>query len=305
MNLVFNELSLSPEYLARDKEQARQYLEKLLSQIVQYRQATRNNKAAVLLENKSALGSVFFAPSCTLGQSGLDKDKMSLLLNAFTQKPLIQPDQVPEYYYNNQRVFGFGYAAENNLYAISFNATHWNQPQYSLLRVDYEEDINIQVKHLCDQSQFDHPLEHIVNGAQLWERRMDFFPNIVFCGQTQRQLEALSANNILLRTIGEKLLNLNQTIAILKTKYGHFGNFDRVAAECGLTSLAMTESEATLNKYSACRTFLIPETQKNEVFQSHIKGFPEAWRIHFFLHHQLQTCYVGYIGRHLPTVNFN
>lgn len=62
------------------------------------------------------------------------------------------------------------------------------------------------------------------------------------------------------------------------------------------------ESEPTLNKYRQERIFVCPDG-KERLFERHIKLRLCNWRIHFIAEKPGKLI-IGYIGRHLPTVNY-
>jgi hypothetical protein len=62
------------------------------------------------------------------------------------------------------------------------------------------------------------------------------------------------------------------------------------------------ESEPTLNQYRQERTFTCPDDEER-LFERHIKLRFCNWRIHFFPLKPGKVI-IGYVGRHLPTVNY-
>ncbi|PSB01680.1 hypothetical protein [Merismopedia glauca] len=63
------------------------------------------------------------------------------------------------------------------------------------------------------------------------------------------------------------------------------------------------ESEPTLNQYRQQRTFCCPNGEER-LFEQHVKLRAYNWRIHFLPENPSKPLLVGYIGRHLPTVNY-
>jgi hypothetical protein len=76
------------------------------------------------------------------------------------------------------------------------------------------------------------------------------------------------------------------------------GPFDSDQIQCQTS----VESTSTLTQYGAERTFVYPDGQRR-VFSWHSKITHNAWRIHFYPSAETRSIIIGYIGRHLPTVN--
>ena len=64
------------------------------------------------------------------------------------------------------------------------------------------------------------------------------------------------------------------------------------------------ESNVTLTQYGAERTFVSPDGE-NRVFSWHSKINWSGWRIYFYPDTVKRVVIVGYIGKHLSTVNFH
>lgn len=65
---------------------------------------------------------------------------------------------------------------------------------------------------------------------------------------------------------------------------------------------ASGEGKATMDRYGDERNFLCPDGQKR-TFEWHLKGLPNAWRIHIWADSHSRKILIGYVGRHLPTIN--
>lgn len=306
MDLVLNELSFSEKYpLPAGAVQAAACLKALADVLVWYRKQERRPKAAIL--SKNSLKEV------VLTQKGeqlnalfgaLDKAASSLLLNAITQKPLIK-DVPPYYFYEGVEVQGFAYAYENDLYAVSYNFGCWDRNSYVLEKVTDEAQTAAEAKHLLPQSmqmadeeeeyEEDAFYDSLKNSAELWERREDIFPNLYFCGDTERQICALGIGDKRLRTAYEKLSILDKAIGDLMLTGKNIK-----ALDYGNIGLDITgESSSTLKKYASERSFTLPDGRSG-IFELHIK-MSNGRRIHFLLDEPTNKCYVGHIGKHLDT----
>jgi hypothetical protein len=137
-----------------------------------------------------------------------------------------------------------------------------------------------------------------INTAQdLWENREDIFPGLVFCegvkSQIQRDDDKQHISGIITRL---KLLN-DYTIscegAFTRKKFGHG---------------ARDESDYVKSnkKLSEMRKFQKPCGDRVYFYEHY--GFSttlySGGRIHYLYCNDQKKCYVGYIGRHLPTQNF-
>lgn len=298
MDLVFNELSVQFD-LPTTEQTVINCFEQMYRILVKYRQAFKHPSANILSNTKFS--------DCTLIQDysidlktifkQLPNDVQSLLIPAITSQPMLR--EIPPYYYHQYNeesleVKGFAYAYENNLYAISYNNLVWGNPNYTLLKIDEVIEENVQVNHFIENSidalGEDTVYESLNSSEELWIRRKDIFPNLVFCKETEKQICSCSIKNKLLRTSYQKLKVLNDGIGGKPLNEFNYKNL----------GIAISgESESTLNKYSKERTFSIPETEREEIFELHIKS--GDWRYHFYLDNETNMCYIGYIGVHLPT----
>jgi len=129
----------------------------------------------------------------------------------------------------------------------------------------------------------------------LWERREEFFPHLVLCGEVEKQLTRLGIQSKFFDQIIEKLKRLNEY-----AQNGQNGSYsDQAAKQYGLD--VSGESKGTLKKYGRQRKFRLPN-KKKALFEKHIKT--GDLRFHFYPDEESNTIYVGYIGSHLSTVKF-
>lgn len=133
-------------------------------------------------------------------------------------------------------------------------------------------------------------VEQYTSTTEIWKEREELFPNLIFCGDTQKQLEDFGINDKELRTIFEKLNVLDNYLANNEQL-----NFDNLNFEIS------PESTSTMQQYGSLRQFRLPNGT-TETFTLHIKL--SNLRIHIFPNNK-GKCYIGYIGKHLPTKKFN
>ncbi|HEV2387469.1 MAG TPA: hypothetical protein VGS20_09460 [Candidatus Acidoferrales bacterium] len=133
----------------------------------------------------------------------------------------------------------------------------------------------------------------IRDGTDLWSRRIDLLPSLVFCESVRAQLEGLRSGNPLLRSVRDRLFEFQEYCGTWNS-----GPFEGRR----LPTRVSPESQATLNQYGAERTFLCPDCQER-VFSLHARVTPGSWRIHFIPLADEHRVLIGYIGPHLPTAN--
>jgi len=299
-NLVLNELSLETATLPAKDDDAVLYLKKLAASLISYRKQLKFPSAGILSIKKP--GEYSFS---TTGSdlrtlwSKLPKDVQDILVAAITQHPLIESKIPPFYYFNGNDALGFAYAYERDLYSISYNNDIWDASGYELTKIMEEEETNVSVEHYTvnngqQENIKDDFYKTLESSGELWERREDIFPNLVFCSGTQDQICGFSVNGKHLHTIYSKLMVLNKG---LENANLNILNYNDLGIKIS------GESESTLNQYSKERTFSIPNTLREQVFEDHIK-LPDI-RIHFYLDRETQKCYIGYIGKHLKISSGN
>ena len=137
--------------------------------------------------------------------------------------------------------------------------------------------------------------ESLAKSRDLWERRDEFFPHLVLCGEVEKQLTSLGIQSKFFDQIIEKLKRLNE----YAQNWQIDSYSDQAARQYGLD--VSGESEGTLEKYGRQRQFRLPN-KKKQLFEKHIKT--GDLRFHFYPDEETHTIYVGYIGTHLSTVKF-
>ncbi len=134
----------------------------------------------------------------------------------------------------------------------------------------------------------------VQNGEDLWNRREELFPNLIFCNHVAKQILPLQPGDPLFRQIVKRLFEL-QT-------YCSAWNEGAFAPD-QLLFKATVESESTMQKYSKERTFNCHG--ENEItFTWHGRITPGAWRIYFDPTIGPGMMQIGYIGPKLPTVKY-
>lgn len=136
----------------------------------------------------------------------------------------------------------------------------------------------------------------ISSGLELWEKRKELYPHLVFCESVKKQLEEARVS-IQIQTIMRRIQVLEDYFATFK------GEFDKNKVGYGCRN----ESESVKNdrELKERRKFLTPYG-KEEFFYWHISfagNYPG--RIHFFPDAEHKVGIIGYIGKHLPTKRYS
>jgi len=250
----------------------------------------------------------------------IDADLRTLMLDNLLTTPYIdelinfksiENNITFSFYYKENECFGLGAASDFLLdtASISFlSSTDWNTPKITisanyLTETELEEKI-IDVKNIASEEHiklhsafFKNKVKFsISSGRELFLKKEQLFPKLVFVGNTKKQINDLSI----------KHPNYNQVVEILFLLQEYFSNWNGNFDERKIVSrfeIAAFENEETLKHYSAERTFNL-NSQRKEIFQAHVKMKLNQWRIHFFPDTESLKCYIGYIGEHLRVPTF-
>lgn len=131
----------------------------------------------------------------------------------------------------------------------------------------------------------------VADGRALWLNIGGFFPSLRFCSVVEDQMGLLP--NAAIASISGGLFHLNVYCMGWQS-----GGFDPSGIGCNVSP----ESESTLQKYGEERTFLCPDGVQR-TFSWHAKV--GKWRIYFDPTPGPERMLVGYVGKHLRTVEYN
>lgn len=137
---------------------------------------------------------------------------------------------------------------------------------------------------------------NISSGYDLWEQREVLYPNLIFCDSVRAQLYSDPERF--------HILKIMERLNVLQNYFSQEHDFYE-PSHLGLN--ARTESDSVkkdpeLKKY---RLFSMPGG-KEKYFYDHISftGKFSGGRIYFYPMISEKRCYIGYIGRHLPTKKY-
>jgi hypothetical protein len=165
-----------------------------------------------------------------------------------------------------------------------------------------DEDIDCRIDPIHHASRREHIWEHIdwilqriqttvLDGKELWRHMSDFFPSLICCTEVEKQMANLP--KLALASITRGLFHLNAFCVSWRS-----GGFDANGVGCNVSP----DSPSTLQKYGDQREFTCPGGQRR-VFSWHVKA--GKWRIYFDPAAGVGHLFIGYVGGHLRTVEFN
>jgi hypothetical protein len=131
-----------------------------------------------------------------------------------------------------------------------------------------------------------------VNRRNFWDRKDEVYCNLIFGRDVRHQVDQFAPN--LFNLVLTRLDELNRRTAIWQANVG--GPFPD-----GICQIR-PESRATMDAYGDYRRFRKHENG-NAIFQEHV-WIDRGSRIHLIRDLNARTMEIGYIGPHLPTVNF-
>ena len=314
IEMVLNEISLKTP--AIDIITARKYMSELIYTL---RQATKIGVKRILRTSDN-INTIKIAHDHPISRWRNDKEvdleERRFFRSLITKAPLWHDIEetfkekldLSDIWYQKESAGGLGFAFIIDGLAISFQSEEkWNY-SYLTLDITYLDDNDelidktIEVKHASNPN---HVIQHqkwiknrlqsdINNGLDLWNKRTDIFPNLEFCNCVEKQLIKSSI------TLQKQYFNkLKDALFILENYSKNWEEGSSFIIE-GIDESG--ESEITLKKYSKERTFLCPDG-KERIFEHHMKLKSFNWRIYFYPV-KTKKIYVGYIGKHLPTVKY-
>lgn len=203
-----------------------------------------------------------------------------------------------EYFYKN--VSNKGALACSDIWnsiVISFNSNEeWNtafiEIKKEVLGQDEPKQIQIRhasyIEHLDNHKSFFDELENFIRidikPSTFWDRRTDLFKNkIVLCESIRKQI-----HNIDIKIF-------SQALSILRDLDSESKDLDDFTIS--------GESESVKNDYNLKKLRMFTILGENFYFENHIKNLSNGYRIHYF--EKDDKIYIGYIGKHLPTKNFD
>jgi len=314
LEMVLNELSLRTP--AADILTAQQLMSELISTL---RQATTSGVKRVL-RTSDEINTIELAPGYPVARwrndPKVNREEQSFFRTLTSKAPFwtdvaeeIQDNfDLSQVWHQGEEARGLGFAVMIDALAVSLiSEARWdcNRLELEVRRFDENEDLIDERLEIIHASRRNHVQEHsdwinnrirsrVVNGLELWNRKDELFPSLIFCEAVSEQLQSLGAENPILQLVKNRLSELEDYCK---------GWTDEAFEPKSLRNVS-PESQVTLQnpKYSKERTFLCPDG-KDRVFSWHTK-LSFGWRIYFFPNEQRKMI-VGYVGCHLRTVKYS
>ena len=310
LEMVLNELSLQP---ADDVYIARQRMDGFIQTV----RAATYHRVSRVIRTQSDISDVVLAEGYPmrlwLNDQEVDFEARRYVRSIATKVPpwdglddLYDEVLASEFSHNGRVACGLGVAYLLEALAISLaSETCWDVTRLSvnahhLMDDGHIEEETVSVVHA---SQPEHVNEHgvwiqerlrsdIQDGNDLWNRKEDLLPYLVFCQDAGRQIQALSPT--MLRPVVNRLFELDSYCREWTEE-----RFDPSQLPFKTTS----ESQVTLDQFGRERAFRCPDGIER-TFKWHGRVTPGNWRIYFHPNLQARTMIVGYIGRKLPSVKY-
>lgn len=317
-DLILNELSLRNPALNEQVAQQR------MSELIKTIQAVKAQGVKVSLRTKENFHTTILAPNYPLRRWLNDADQVErLFIKTLATKARFSTDianseiqdietntSLSEFRHQGEMAIGLGIAYVLNTIAISLLSQEcWdcNRVKLEFQCLDEDGEIINEIVEIIHASRSSHVQEHasliqqnqeriyqnVSNGVEVWNRREELFPNLKFCDAVRRQLEEIRTGQLELQPVVSILFELHKCSKNWNNGYFNLDGYP--IEESG-------ESKPTLDQYFKERTFRCPDG-KERLFERHVKLRFCNWRIHFFAE-QPGIVIIGYIGRHLPTVNY-
>ena len=317
LSLVFNELSL--RYPAPDVQTARCWM----TEMVRTLKAAADSNISVLRMREDFKDLMLFPDyplAAWFGDNRVSRDERDFVLAYATQYSFIRPydgdlhDDLEfqthrslfEGRFENEKAEGLGFAFLLKGLALSIKSEScWDTPSLELVCEELDPDsLDIatfrETLHHASRSkhvEFDHA-DWITNrvrtdvrsGRDLVENAIEYFPNLVFCREARRQISSLTISSLYLPKIVDRMFELEKLAS----------DWNRGSFDYRQIRNASPESKSTMDRFGDKREFVCPDGQKR-TFEWHLKGFPNAWRVHILADPKVYKILIGYVGKHLPT----
>lgn len=305
LEIVFNELSLQTP--AAEINTARLWMEEFINTILSVKPPAGFKRK---LRTKSDFNYLLLAPDYRLAQwrndPKVDPEKQRFIRTLQDKNDPPLPDIADpgiEVTYEQQKAIGLYYAFVFNSLAISLQSdSRWNLSRLKVQVITVDEDEFITTDEtVLHASSCNHIEEHynwiqafqerirqeVLDGLDLWNRREELFPSLLFCESVSKQIQTLYGGTPMLRQVVKKLFELEEYCKIWTD--GAF-NSDLLASK------TTPESASRLQQLKNELTFLCPDGKKR-VFSLHVRMTGAgAWRLHFSEELGPGKIIIGYIG---------
>ena len=205
-------------------------------------------------------------------------------------------------------LYGLGYAHEVNKYSFSFASDDiWISDTISIMKM-YEKDGNanieeVTVKNIASMRQLVCYLKELEQSrkdnkdflCELDTKDNEYFPNLLFTESVLKSFRSASLQTVDFFRVIDVLGKLDK--AILTSV-----NISELSENSGLSITGESTTTMGNRVLVRMRTFKHPENGK-QVFEDHVKNFPNAKRMHILADFDNKKVCIGYFGPHLKTSN--
>jgi len=293
--MVLNELSL--ETPVGDISTAR----KLMSELIQTLRKAKSLGVKPILRTHSNINNIELV--CNYPIASWRNDKIvdleerrffrSLTLKAPFCEDALQEIQdkfyLSEVRHQGKLADGLRFALISYSLAVSlFSDIQWNTDflELKVTELDENEQLTEYSEKIVHASRIIHVKQHTewiknrienklfdrqVDGETLWERRQEFFQNLIFCEQVEKQLQNLNIGNPILQQVKKRLLELEKYCQTWQT-----GAFNPNL----LPSKTTPESDSRIQQFRQELTIKCPDG-KERLFSWHLRMTPSHWRLYF------------------------
>lgn len=274
--MVLNELSLQTP--VADISTARILMSELIQTLIQARKL-----GVKILRTDRDLNYIELTPNYPIASwrndREVDREERRFFRSLITKVPLWSDVteeirskfDLSEVWHQGKLAEGLRFALISDYLAISL----LSQPQWDtdflelqLTELDENEELIYQSEQIAHASRSSHVKQHTewiknrsenklfarqVNGEALWERRQEFFPNLIFCEQVEQQLQNLNTGDHILQQVKKRLFELEQYCKTWKT-----GAFNKNL----LPSKTTPESDSRIQQFRQELTIKCPDGKK-------------------------------------------
>jgi len=304
MDIVFNELSV--QFYER-KESAIQAMRNLMMVYACCQKIGIND-----LKINSDFIAAKIAPDYTvamwMSDDSVSKEQKIAFLQYATKAPYVdemisskstEGNALFEFYHKGNLVKGMGVAYLLGAPLISFYCDIWNvsdvQVEVNILEDD-DGEVVTEIHKLRHCSSNEHVaiigdwlaglnIPTISDGIELWVKKGDLYPNLIFCENTRKQLSCLHINTPSFQQVLSRLSEL-QSVAVSMNN-----NFDPDVFKYKVSP----ESTTRINDLGDKLKFK-GKGEAYTLFSWHLRYTPGKGRIHFYPDEATNQIYVGYIG---------
>jgi hypothetical protein len=204
-----------------------------------------------------------------------------------------------EYHHDGSVAEGLGLSHSLGTLSVSFAEEPWMVSAVSLHRISLNEDGELDEQfvevhhastpaHLVDHDEWlrRFPAEKARDGDELWARRAEIFPHLLFLPRTEAQLRAFKAGEVRLASARHALMDLEVATA----------RWDTTAA-----AMPTFLTKTTPEKETRSKLFYFHDLSGvKRCFDWHSRYTPGAGRIHFWCDRSSGRLTIAHVGEKVP-----